>query len=248
MRPDSPLVTDLAPSPNFTDRRGKTIDALILHYTGMPTGDGALARLTDAAAGVSCHYLVWEDGRITQLVAEADRAWHAGIGVWDDDGDINSLSLGIEIVNAGHPGGCPPYPAAQIEAVAALARDVCARHVIPPYRVLGHSDVAPIRKNDPGEWFPWRTLAEAGVGAFVDVAAVRDGRATGAAPRPPCVGELQRALHAFGYGCPETGVRDPVTVGVIEAFQRHYRQSRIDGIADDETIAILEALIAIRLR
>ena len=160
--PCTPLVDDLAASPNFGDRRGRTIDALVLHYTGMPTGAGALARLCDPASSVSCHYLVWEDGRITQLVAERERAWHAGRAFWAGEHDMNAASIGIEIVNPGHDGGAPPYPAAQIEAVAALGRDLCVRHAIPPHRVLAHSDIAPDRKLDPGEWFPWRTLAAAG--------------------------------------------------------------------------------------
>ena len=243
LRPDSRLVTDVVASPNFGDRRGKTIDALILHYTGMATGAVALARLADAASGVSCHYLVWEDGRITQLVAEAARAWHAGLGTWSGDTDINSLSLGIEIVNAGHPGGCPPYPAPQIEAVTALCRDLCKRHAIPAHRVLGHSDVAPARKTDPGEWFPWFALAAAGVGCFVELprGSSEDGSI------PPGARELQRRLRTFGYGCPETGVFDTDTSCVIEAFQRHFRPARVDGIADAETVDVLEALLVLRL-
>ena len=232
--PDSPLVGDLAPSPNFGDRRGKAIDALILHYTGMPTGTGALARLTDVASGVSCHYLVWEEGRVTQLVAEAARAWHAGRSSWAGEDDMNSVSIGIEIVNRGRIGGCPPYPAAQIAAVTALAKDVCARNAIPAHRVLAHSDIAPDRKDDPGEWFPWATLAAAGVGAFVVIAS-----ASPAAPLPN-PRELQRRLRAFGYACPETGVLDPDTACVIAAFQRHFRPSKVDGIADAETIGVLE--------
>ena len=143
MIPDSPRVDDVAPSPNFGDRRGKPIDALILHYTGMQSGEAALAWLRNADSGVSCHYLVWEDGRVTQLVAENDRAWHAGIGKWAGDGDMNSVSIGIEVVNFGHQGGLPPYPPAQIQAVIALCRDICERRRIAAHRVLAHSDMAP---------------------------------------------------------------------------------------------------------
>ena len=238
--PCTPLVDDLAPSPNFGDRRGRTIDALILHYTGMQTGAGALARLCDPASSVSCHYLVWEDGRITQLVAERERAWHAGRAFWAGERDMNAASLGIEIVNPGHDGGAPPYPAAQIEAVTALGRDLCHRHAIPPHRVLAHSDVAPDRKLDPGEWFPWQTLAEAGVGAFVD--AGRD------ADTPVDIATLQRGLRAFGYDCPESGVLDAPTMTIVTAFQRHFRQARVDGLADAGTMAVLEALMALRKR
>ena len=165
--PDYPNAI-VHPSPNHGERRGgRAADCILLHYTGMPTGQGALARLCDCAAEVSSHYLVFEDGRVLQLVPEGRRAWHAGTGRWKDDADINSCSIGVEIVNPGHDGALPPYPQAQIEAVAALCRDIAARHAIAPERILAHSDIAPGRKRDPGEHFPWETLHARGVGHWV---------------------------------------------------------------------------------
>jgi N-acetylmuramoyl-L-alanine amidase len=154
--PDSPLVARFVASPNHGERRGYSRpNCLILHYTGMPTGAAALKTLTDPASEVSAHYLIWEDGVIDQLVAENDRAWHAGKAWWKGESDLNSASIGVEIVNPGHDGGSPPFPERQIAATIALGRDVCARWAIAPERVLAHSDVAPARKQDPGEAFPW---------------------------------------------------------------------------------------------
>jgi N-acetylmuramoyl-L-alanine amidase len=141
------------PSPNH-DERKLGVDLLLLHYTGMKTAADARARLIDPAAKVSSHYLVDEDGGIAQLVPEARRAWHAGLSSWKSVTDINSCSVGIEIVNPGHEFGYRDFPEAQIEAVIALCRDIVARHSIPARRVLAHSDVAPARKEDPGERFP----------------------------------------------------------------------------------------------
>jgi N-acetylmuramoyl-L-alanine amidase len=167
VRPDYPKAI-IHPSPNHGERRnGRTPDCILLHYTGMPTGEGALARLCDPEAEVSSHYLVFEDGSVLQLVSEARRAWHAGAGRWKDDTDLNSCSIGVEIVNPGHDGALPPYPKAQIEAVASLCRDIAARHAIAAERILAHSDIAPGRKRDPGEHFPWETLHALGVGHLV---------------------------------------------------------------------------------
>ena len=241
MNPDSPRVDDVAPSPNFGDRRGKTIDALILHYTGMQSGEAALAWLCNPASGVSCHYLVWEDGRITQLVAEDDRAWHAGIGIWAGNGDINSVSIGIEIVNFGHQGGLPTYPAPQIEAVIALCRDICARRDIAARRVLAHSDMAPGRKIDPGEHFPWERLAAAGVGLWPSAPTPPDELVLGPGDAGAVVGDLQRRLAAMGYACAETGHYDDATALVVAAFQRHWRPARVDGRMDHSTLKALTA-------
>ncbi len=243
MTPDSPLVDRVTPSPNRGERRGQAIDALVLHYTGMPTGEAALARLCDPAAEVSCHYLVWEDGRIDQLVAEADRAWHAGRSFWRGERDLNAVSIGVEIVNAGHDGGRPPYPTCQIEAVIALAHDVCRRHAIAPARVLAHSDIAPDRKIDPGEWFPWRRLADAGVGLHVRPEPSRDEDVFTQGDLSAPVEALQVDLAALGFAIEATGTFCAVTARAVTAFQRHHRTARVDGRADGETRSILRALL-----
>ena len=165
-----------APSPNF-DARVRPPDMIVLHYTGMPTGEAALAKMCDPAAKVSAHYMVEEDGRIFSLVPEERRAWHAGKSFWKGETDINAVSVGIEVVNPGHEFGYRPFPEAQIEALADLIADVRSRWTIPDARILGHADVAPARKEDPGELFPWKQLAEAGHGLWVE-----SGAAPGAAP------------------------------------------------------------------
>jgi len=151
-----------APSPNF-DERGRDIDTIVLHYTGMPTGAEAIVRLRDPAAKVSAHYCVEENGDVYHLVAEANRAWHAGVSSWKGDTDINARSIGIEIVNPGHFFGYQDFPEAQIKSVISLLRDILQRHAVSPARVLGHADVAPRRKEDPGEKFPWQELAQEGL-------------------------------------------------------------------------------------
>lgn len=232
MTPDSALVSRLSPSPNFGDRRGRAIDALILHYTGMASGAAARDRLLDPAAEVSCHYLVWEDGRIEQLVAEADRAWHAGRASWAGETDLNSCSIGIEIVNGGHDYGCPPYPDAQIAATIDLCRDICARHRVAPGRVLGHADVAPDRKQDPGEHFPWARLAAAGVGLWVPVVVKAAGETAPGQHITDWERPLQKALAGFGYHCPETGDFDAATRAAFIAFLRHFAPAGLGSIDD----------------
>ena len=236
------------PSPNFGDRRGRAIDALILHYTGMASGDVALARLCDPDAEVSCHYLVWEDGRIDQLVAEADRAWHAGRSFWAGETDLNSCSIGIEVVNGGHDHGLPAFPPAQTRAVAALAKDICRRHHIPAARALGHSDIAPDRKQDPGERFPWPELAAAGVGAWVEPMACSETGGLKFGDAGEAVTAMQTRLAAFGYACASSGVFDAATRDVVVAFQRHWRPARIDGVVEASTVASLDALLERRVR
>lgn len=244
LTPDSPLARRVAPSPNHGARRAGPLDMLILHYTGMDSGAAALARLRDPLSEVSAHYLVFEDGGIVQMVPEARRAWHAGAGAWKGETDVNSRSIGIEIVHPGHAGGLPPYPEAQVEAVIALARDVLDRWPIPPERVLAHSDVAPERKEDPGEIFPWDRLAAAGVGHRVPPARLQDGRffARGDAGQP--VEALQAMFALYGYDLPVTGLFDARTQAVVTAFQRHFRPARVDGVADASTITTLRDLIA----
>jgi len=209
-------------SPNFGPRpENCPIDMLVLHYTGMQSAGEALARLCDPAAEVSAHYLVGEDGEVTALVAEGHRAWHAGKSSWRGHTDINSRSIGIEIVNPGHEFGYRPFPEAQIAAVIQLCRGILSRWPIAARNVVGHSDVAPARKQDPGELFPWKRLAEAGIGLW-PVAAVAGGDAA-------------VLLRDYGY---EGDLPD-----VLQAFQRHFRPSLCDGQLDQETGALLNGLI-----
>jgi len=245
-KPDSPLAAKVFPSPNHGERRGGAPDMILLHYTGMPTGAEALFRLTNPVSEVSAHYFVWEDGGILQLVPEARRAWHAGTSIWAGESDINSRSIGIEIVNPGHEGGSPPFPDVQIEAVIALCADIRARHIIPQQRVLAHSDVAPGRKCDPGETFPWNVLAQKNVGHYVSPAPISGGRFFALGDEGQPVQALQAMFAIYGYGISVTGVFDALTEQVVCAFQRHFRQERVDGIADASTITTLRDLIAAR--
>jgi N-acetylmuramoyl-L-alanine amidase len=238
------LAVESRPSPNHGERRGGPVDILLLHYTGMPDAGQALDWLCDPRSQVSSHYFVFEDGRILALVPEERRAWHAGASLWAGEADVNSRSIGIEIANPGHPGGLPAYPEAQIEAVIALCRAVTARHPIPPHRVLAHSDVAPGRKLDPGERFPWVRLAAAGVGHFVEPAEPVGGGFLSQGDRGEAVEALQAMLALYGYGVEVTGAFDRRTADVVAAFQRHFRPALVDGVADRSTIATLHALIA----
>ena len=249
LTPDSPVANKVFPSPNHGERRnGRAPDILVLHYTGMPDAGEALQWLCNPISQVSAHYFVFEDGRVLQLVPETRRAWHAGVSAWDGDRDINSRSIGIEIAHPGHPGGLPPFPDAQIEAVIALCRDIMERWRIPPQRVLAHSDVAPGRKQDPGEGFPWQRLSEAGVGHWISPAPIRDGRFFSRGDQGMPVEALQAMLAMYGYGLRITGVFDEDTENVVAAFQRHFRPARVDGVADASTITTLRDLIAARNR
>ena len=230
-----------APSPNFDARKGPP-DTLVLHYTGMQTGEAALARLRDPEAKVSSHYMVEEDGRVFRLVPEERRAWHAGVSFWKGRDDLNSASVGIEIVNPGHEFGYRPFPEAQIAAVTALVADLRSRWIIDDNRIVGHSDVAPERKDDPGELFPWKRLAEAGHGLWVEPPAA-PGAPLGEGEEGPGVFALQAGFTRLGYDCAPTGKFDAHTTAVVRAFQRHWVQTRFDGIADGETRARLIGLL-----
>ena len=244
LRPDCRVPARVLPSPNHGERKGgRRPDLLLLHYTGMADAASAIRRLRDPAAEVSSHYVVLETGRIVQLVPEAARAWHAGVSTWAGETDLNSLSVGIEIVNPGHDGGCPDFPAAQINAVTALCADIAARWSIPPQRVLGHSDVAPGRKVDPGERFPWDRLHAAGVGHWVPPAEAVTGPTYRAGDEGQPVQAVQALLRLYGYGLDVTGVFDARTETVVAAFQRHFRPARVDGIADPGTLATLRDLL-----
>ena len=203
---------------------------LVVHYTGMKDGGAALERLCDPEARVSAHYLIEEDGTVFALVDESRRAWHAGLGAWRGHGDINSRSIGIELVNPGHEFGYRPFPPAQMEALARLAPGVLARHPIPPRNVVGHADVAPARKEDPGELFDWAWLAAQGVGVWP----------TGGTPpdKLPSDTELAELLRRWGYAVSGNDLG-----AVLVAFQRHFRPARCDGRADDETVGLLRTLL-----
>jgi N-acetylmuramoyl-L-alanine amidase len=216
---------------------------ILLHYTGMPDHDGALAWLCNPESQVSSHYFVHEDGRIVQMVPEDRRAWHAGKSFWAGEADINSRSIGIEIANPGHPAGLPDFHAPQIDAVIALCRDIMARWSIIPARVLGHSDVAPVRKIDPGEKFPWKLLAESGIGHYVEPSPIAGGRFFQRGDAGPPVEALQAMLALYGYNTPVSGEFCARTEGDIAAFQRHFRPDRVDGIADFSTIDTLHRLL-----
>jgi N-acetylmuramoyl-L-alanine amidase len=243
--PDSSVVFEVVPSENFGERnKGLTPDMILLHYTGMPDLEGALYRLCTAGTDVSAHYVVLEDGRILQCVPESQRAWHAGASYWAGETDINSCSIGIEIVNRGHDWGYPDFPLRQVAAVIALCRGIIIRRKVPAHRVLAHSDVAPARKQDPGEKFPWRSLADSGVGLWIEPAPIVKGEMLRPGATGDQVRDLQTALARFGYSIEADGRYGVPTREVITAFQRHYRPERVDGIADQSTVKTLQALLA----
>ncbi len=248
LRPESSVVAEVRPSPNHNERAGSgTPDMIVLHYTGMPDDQDAISHLCNPASEVSAHYVVLQDGYIIQLVAEARRAWHAGTSSWAGESDINSRSIGIEIANPGHDHGYPAFPKRQVAAVTALCRSILTRHRIAADRVLAHSDVAPSRKRDPGEKFPWKLLADSGIGLWVKPAP-----SDAAQPiftlgdTDPAIQETQTLLANYGYEVTATGSLDRVTHDVVAAFQRHFRPQRVDGFVDASTISTLKDLIAAR--
>lgn len=233
---DSLAIEEL-PSPNCDDRpAGQAVDTLILHYTGMPDAGQALRRLRDPQAKVSAHYVVDEAGKIYRMVPEERRAWHAGISAWKGARDINARSIGIEIVNTGHEFGYRPFQLDQMDALVALIKDIKTRHDIPPERVLGHSDVAPLRKQDPGELFDWHRLSVEGVAVW---------------PTPKLVEwsdeRFYRALAEFGYdlsGPPQANI-DPQVArrAACVAFCRHFRPAVLRPVPDPEMKIILAGLV-----
>ncbi len=218
-------------SPNYDARpEGTAIDMLIMHYTGMKTAEEALARLTDYNAMVSAHYTIDRDGTVYAHVPEEMRAWHAGVSYWRGQRAVNACSIGIELVNPGHEFGYVPFPDAQIEALIDLSHGILARHPIPKERVLGHSDVAPARKTDPGELFPWQALADHGIGIWP--------KHLHQALRVP----HQEGLAQFGYGVEPAD--DVPAKSVVTAFQRHFRPAKVDGEWDHECGRALQGLLA----
>lgn len=233
------------PSPNHDARpAGLGIDLLLIHYTGTAGAEESLARLCDPVERLSAHYLIDETGTVYALVAEDRRAWHAGVSSWAGESDINGCSVGIELANPGHEFGYRPFPEAQIKALEALAPDILARHAIPPRRVLGHSDVAPARKKDPGELFDWARLAARGIGLWpLPTAADKAAGRLAPGDRGGAVKALQQELIRFGYGLEADSRFGDETECVVAAFQRHFRQDRVDGVADGATRAALAALM-----
>ena len=228
----SPVIA--APSPNF-DRRRLPVDMLIMHYTGMPTGAAALARLRDPAAKVSAHYLIEEDGRVFALVDEAARAWHAGVARWRGEADINSRAIGIELVNPGQDWGYRPFPAPQMMALEGLCADILTRHPVPPRHVLGHSDVAPARKQDPGPLFDWARLAHRGIGLWAQCAPGQDAPLAGGQQR-----RFLECLATFGYDLGD----EVTTSAAVRAFHCHYRPQAADWPADQISLSLIETLLA----
>jgi N-acetylmuramoyl-L-alanine amidase len=225
--------TVIASSPNFDDRpRGTTIDMLVLHYTGMTSADAAIDRLCDPAAKVSAHYTIDTKGCVYAHVAEEKRAWHAGASFWAGWARVNDRSIGIELVNPGHECGYVPFSDDQVDGLIELAGGILSRHPIQARGVVGHSDIAPMRKADPGELFPWQRLAESGIGLWPARAAV------------PCPDGASSAIRlaAYGYGLPPDV--DVPLKAVVAAFQRHFRPARVDGRWDAECDGLLNALLA----
>lgn len=232
-----------SPSPNFDDRT-LPISILVLHYTGMESGKAALERLKDPKAKVSAHYLIEEDGTLYMLVDEEKRAWHAGVAEWGGLQNVNSASIGIEIVNGGHnvplaDGSLPPYPDAQINALVPLCKNIVNRYNIRAHQVVGHSDVAPDRKNDPGEHFPWAGLAAAGIGLWPGEGNGDDRVLFEPGDRDRGVSILQFGLAQIGYAIEVNGIVDDRTVSVVTAFQRRFRQNAVNGIVDVETFDLI---------
>ncbi len=249
INPDSALAATFYASPNHGERKGgRTPDSLILHYTGVATGAAAVELLCDPVTQVSAHYVVMPDGAVVQLVPEKRRAWHAGRGFWAGETDMNDVSIGIEIAHPGHKDGAAayPFPQPQIATVIALCQDICARWPVSPQRILAHSDIAPDRKIDPGEFFPWAQLAKAGVGHYVAPYPIADGLRLERGSSGIEVEELQSLLARYGYGVAISGLYDAKTETVVRAFQRHFRPRQVDGIADVSTIATLRKLLAAR--
>ena len=221
-----------SPSPNF-DERDRPISMVVLHYTGMQDGASAIAWLRNPASKVSCHYLVGEDGQVVRMVAEDKRAWHAGRSFWRGERDVNSASIGIEIVNPGHEWGYRPFPEEQMNSVLRLVAQVVDRYDIPRANVVGHSDVAPARKQDPGELFDWAKLARYGLALSRPTKGLMDPHWTD--------GGFLLALERFGYDVSDAKA-------AVTAFQRRFRPEHIDGEIEGESRAILLALLLDRER
>jgi N-acetylmuramoyl-L-alanine amidase len=240
----SPLAAQFMLSPNIEPRRNNVKpDMVILHYTGMDDAERACSWLCNPISKVSCHYLVDEKGMITQIVDESMRAWHAGVSSWKGAGDINSHSIGIEIQNPGHSNGYPDFPLVQMKSVVRLCNDILSRNDIRPERILAHSDIAPMRKIDPGEKFDWQLLHAEGIGHWVVPEPIVGGPMLKQGDTGEEVTEFQKQLRLYGYGVAITGRYDALTKSHVQGFQRHFRPERVDGIADVSTITTLQKLL-----
>jgi N-acetylmuramoyl-L-alanine amidase len=235
----------VCPSPNFGERCNVSApDMLIMHYTAMESAQAACDWLCSPQSEVSAHYLIDETGMVTQMVAEEHRAWHAGRSFWQGETDINSRSIGIEISNMGHEAGCPQYPDVQIQSLMKLSKSIMSRHDIAARHVLAHSDIAPGRKRDPGEWFPWKRLSENGIGHYVEPTPPTGGRYFMRGETGQPIEALQSMLALYGYNTPVTGVFDDALETNIIAFQQHFRPEKTDGVADMSTIETLHKLLS----
>lgn len=230
------------PSPNFDSRGDQPIDTLVMHYTDMLTATDAVAHLQNPESKVSAHYVIGEDGTVFSLVAEEHRAWHAGESHWRGHNNLNARSIGVELANTGHSHGYVPFPAAQMQALITLSKEILARHAIPARNVVGHSDIAFLRKQDPGHLFDWPVLARADIGIFPFDAKPMVGSLLQRGDNGKKVMRLQTSLNNWGYGLKLDGDYGIKTEKCVIAFQRHYRPGNLDGIWDDECAGLLAAL------
>ncbi len=244
MKPDTNIPCTWRKAVNFDGRaQGAAIELLVIHYTGMQSEQGALDWLCREESRVSCHYFVFSDGRVVQSVPESKRAWHAGVSSWRGMSDLNSRSIGIEIANPGHEFGYVGFAEKQMRSVVALCADIVWRNSIAPRDVVAHSDIAPLRKQDPGEKFPWGRLARHAIGRFVVPSKAVKGRSLMPGEQGDAIAGLQSDLARLGYGIDVSGEYDSLTQAVVTAFQRHYRPSKIDGVADPSTLRTLAKLL-----
>ncbi|MBJ26912.1 MAG: N-acetylmuramoyl-L-alanine amidase [Alphaproteobacteria bacterium] len=234
------------PTSNQDERSGKDIkiDTLIFHYTGMISNQAALERMTDPKAKVSAHWCIDENGTAYKIVPEHLRAWHAGKSWWRGRSNLNNISIGIEVVNPGHEFGYRPFTLQQMNSIVILCHQILKRHPINPRNIVGHSDVAPDRKKDPGELFDWRRLSNEGIGIWPrSIIEPGNSRILKIKDYGPEVKLCQKKLAKFGYGLYQDGIYGEKTQMVVMAFQRHYRQARVDGVLDHGTTAILDHLV-----
>ena len=231
-------------SPNFDGRGHQAVDMLIIHYTDMLSAEAARDRLCDAAAQVSAHYLIAESGDIYALVDESQRAWHAGVSAWRGASNINARSIGIELANPGHSHGYVPFPQAQMQALAALCQGIVSRHPISPRNVQGHSDVAFLRKLDPGELFDWQWMAAQGIGLFPQHVAPISGHEMQRGEKGETVMRLQQSLANWGYGLKIDGEYGEKTEACVMAFQRHFLPQALTGRWCNASAGMLTALHA----